>query len=523
MPDILLPTLWDGSKKGSRQLCRNIKRSGKITVRAAKGYFLTLRERRLLVRTTGDCLKLVPFSAFVLIPFAELALPIAIRLFPNMMPSTFSEEKHDCTTLSAKLKAKRQMAVYWQEVMKHETEEITKLNDDSHEEKVCVLKEFQEQLLMGTAFPTTDEVRRFCGSLHNKMRLRNMASPQIRAMSRMLGLNTTNMTWMLRVQLRHHMTRLRREDRDFMWEGVSRLSKAELIEACKSRAIIFHGVDETTMRNSLVRWVRMSSDSDIPYSLLLWIQAFYLKSDAVAKVGEAAQDKLQEVKKQAVAAKDEDVREPKQEVFEQQKKAYALSDRSKTQLDNAKTKLEELQSNIDGVVIPLETAQYKLRDLKKDIDEAIRFRDESAKHDDSVMNIMKERAKVAELSPRSRVVSVAKNDDGVIELKDADLKLARTLHRSIVARQYRMLNHQLALMSTIRETQAEEQRTVDAEKMLLDQQTKLQEMLNSVTKHTTDIEALLTKAGPRRAISKTPNSPRVSDGPDCHVTSCPAI
>lgn len=232
---------------------------------------------------------------------------------------------------------------------------------------------------------------------------------------------------------------------------------------------------------------------------------------------------MQEVKKQAVAAKDEDVREPKQEVFEQQKKAYALSDRSKTQLDNAKTKLEELQSNIDGVVIPLETAQYKLRDLKKDIDEAIRFRDESAKHDDSVMNIMKERAKVAELSPRSRVVSVAKNDDGVIELKDADLKLARTLHRSIVARQYRMLNHQLALMSTIRETQAEEQRTVDAEKMLLDQQTKLQEMLNSVTKHTTDIEALLTKAGPRRAISKTPNSPRVSDGPDCHVTSCPAI
>lgn len=33
--------------------------------------------------------RLVPFSVFVLVPFAELLLPVALKLFPNMLPSTY--------------------------------------------------------------------------------------------------------------------------------------------------------------------------------------------------------------------------------------------------------------------------------------------------------------------------------------------------------------------------------------------------------------------------------------------------
>lgn len=42
-----------------------------------------------LRRTTTDLLRLLPFSVFVLIPFMELLLPVALKLFPNMLPSTF--------------------------------------------------------------------------------------------------------------------------------------------------------------------------------------------------------------------------------------------------------------------------------------------------------------------------------------------------------------------------------------------------------------------------------------------------
>ena len=47
---------------------------------------LTRRERRQMTRTTADVFRLVPFAAFVLIPFMEAFLPLAIKLFPGCFP-----------------------------------------------------------------------------------------------------------------------------------------------------------------------------------------------------------------------------------------------------------------------------------------------------------------------------------------------------------------------------------------------------------------------------------------------------
>jgi LETM1 and EF-hand domain-containing protein 1 len=45
-----------------------------------------LRERR---RITVDLLKFMPYSVFMIVPFAELALPFYMILFPNSMPTQF--------------------------------------------------------------------------------------------------------------------------------------------------------------------------------------------------------------------------------------------------------------------------------------------------------------------------------------------------------------------------------------------------------------------------------------------------
>ena len=58
----------------------------------AAGYELSRRESRQLKRTTQDLIRLVPFSVFVIVPFAELLLPVALKLFPNMLPSTYEGE-----------------------------------------------------------------------------------------------------------------------------------------------------------------------------------------------------------------------------------------------------------------------------------------------------------------------------------------------------------------------------------------------------------------------------------------------
>lgn len=66
-----------------------MKTSWSIVRRLLQGHTLSRRERRQLTRTTADLFRLVPFAFFVIVPFMELLLPFALKLFPNMLPSTF--------------------------------------------------------------------------------------------------------------------------------------------------------------------------------------------------------------------------------------------------------------------------------------------------------------------------------------------------------------------------------------------------------------------------------------------------
>jgi len=58
-----------------------------------------------LQRTTADLLRLVPFAVFVIVPFMEFLLPVALKLFPNMLPSTF-ESKFEAVCKKRILKEK---------------------------------------------------------------------------------------------------------------------------------------------------------------------------------------------------------------------------------------------------------------------------------------------------------------------------------------------------------------------------------------------------------------------------------
>ena len=54
-----------------------------------------------LKRTTQDLLRLIPFSVFLIVPFMELLLPVALKLFPNMLPSTFTDKFKEVSISSA--------------------------------------------------------------------------------------------------------------------------------------------------------------------------------------------------------------------------------------------------------------------------------------------------------------------------------------------------------------------------------------------------------------------------------------
>lgn len=77
---------------GTKLLGKEIRISARIQGRLLAGKKLTRRERRQLKRTTQDLLRLIPFSVFLIVPFMELLLPVALKLFPNMLPSTFEDK-----------------------------------------------------------------------------------------------------------------------------------------------------------------------------------------------------------------------------------------------------------------------------------------------------------------------------------------------------------------------------------------------------------------------------------------------
>ena len=79
---------------GSKLLYADIRIASKLLKRIVFGRSLSRREHKLLVRVSADIARLVPLLFFVIVPLAEFALPFAIRLFPNLLPSTFEEKHH---------------------------------------------------------------------------------------------------------------------------------------------------------------------------------------------------------------------------------------------------------------------------------------------------------------------------------------------------------------------------------------------------------------------------------------------
>ena len=75
---------------GLRLLSINTRIAVKLQKRVVSGSQLTRRERQLLEKTTRDLIRMVPFSLFIIIPGAEVLLPVALVLFPDLTPSTFS-------------------------------------------------------------------------------------------------------------------------------------------------------------------------------------------------------------------------------------------------------------------------------------------------------------------------------------------------------------------------------------------------------------------------------------------------
>ncbi|KAI0170472.1 mitochondrial distribution and morphology protein 38 [Pestalotiopsis sp. NC0098] len=256
---------WDGTKL----LATEVKISTRLALKMAAGYELTRRENRQLKRTVQDLGRLVPFSVFIIVPFAEALLPIALRLFPNLLPSTYegaTAKEKKAATLRA---TRKEVSSFLRGTLVETGLPLTPATTQKEEFAI-----FFRKLRATGEKPTTEDVIKVCRIFRDDLTLDNLSRPQLVSMCRYMNLNTFGTDMMLRYQIRHRMRQIKRDDKAISYEGVDSLNVGELQVACGSRGIKTHGVSPAKLREELQSWLDLRLKHGVPSTLLVLSNAY---------------------------------------------------------------------------------------------------------------------------------------------------------------------------------------------------------------------------------------------------------
>ena len=277
---------WHWLKNGSVLFKKNFSISKVLLAKKLKGDELTFREKQLLVKTTADVLKLIPFSFFILVPFAELLLPVVLKVWPQMLPSTFDARKlfpQSTTERSRRLLAKQEMLKFFSEIsMQQDMDDMTQKVVDVKAKK---LNDFKRLLtkprIAGQPLPSVDELTKFSSLFQTEFKLENMPMKHLESICYIIGLDPYPFRTHVILQLKRYIGEIKREDRNISWEGIDSLSREEVIEANRRRGMPHEeGRDLNLLKKQLINWILISSNREIPMSLLLWTRAFLVTENA---------------------------------------------------------------------------------------------------------------------------------------------------------------------------------------------------------------------------------------------------
>ena len=289
-------TLWQKIKKetahywdGTKLLGTEVKISSRLALKMAAGYELTRREDRQLKRTVQDLGRLVPFSVFVIVPFAELLLPVVLRLFPNMLPSTYEGQKSKDAKASSLRATRKEVSSLLRETLRETGLPVSAVNAQKEE-----FTEFFRKIRATGEAPTQDDVIKVCKIFKDDLTLDNLSRPQLVGMCRYLNLNSFGTDMMLRYQIRHRMRQIKRDDRAIAYEGVETLSVPELQMACASRGVRTHGMSPARLREDLQTWLDLRLKYGVPSTLLVMSNAFMYGQGKESELGSQV-DALQAV------------------------------------------------------------------------------------------------------------------------------------------------------------------------------------------------------------------------------------
>ncbi|MED6212132.1 hypothetical protein PIB30_080328 [Stylosanthes scabra] len=257
---------------GTKLLWADIRISSRLLLKLAGGKSLSRRERQQLTRTTADIFRLVPFAVFIIVPFMELLLPVFLKLFPNMLPSTFQDKLKEEEALKRRLNARIEYAKFLQDTVKEMAKEVQNSRSGDIKKTAEDLDEFMNKVRTG-ARVSNDEILGFAKLFNDELTLDNISRPRLVNMCKYMGISPFGTDAYLRFMLRKRLREIKDDDKLIQEEGVESLSEAELRQACRERGLLgLLSVEE--MRQQLRDWLDLSLNHSVPSSLLILSRAF---------------------------------------------------------------------------------------------------------------------------------------------------------------------------------------------------------------------------------------------------------
>lgn len=242
--------------------------STKLLWRVLNGKTLTRRENKQLQRTTSDLFRLIPFSVFIVVPFMELLLPVFIKFFPGMLPSTFQTAKDRQDRLRQSLTVRLEVAKFLQKTLGQMPVQHT----EHSSEEAKQFETFFQKIRNDAEHVSNDDIIKFAKRFDDEITLDSLSREQLAALCRVLELNTIGTTMLLRFQLRLKLRSLATDDRVIAREGVDSLDLFELQQACKARGMRAYGLTAERLRFQLKEWIDLSLNEQVNTKLIYFVK-----------------------------------------------------------------------------------------------------------------------------------------------------------------------------------------------------------------------------------------------------------
>ena len=267
---------------GAKLFALETRESFGILLKNIRGEKLVRREQLQLARTTQDFVRLIPFSVFIIVPFLELLLPFAIKLFPNLLPSTF-EGKSQMEQRKQRAEASQLAAA--QSIQEESVGKFHPKLDDL----------FKAYHLSGQSISTDDFVEVALSVPSTS--IESLSRPQIVLLCQYMGLSTKGPLIYLQSQLRNALSRLMADDELIESEGIDSLSDEDLYMACYARGIKVFNVSKDVLQSDLQQWIDLHFHRKFDPLLLVTTRALIMNARAKLVENPVSTEEPQELKK----------------------------------------------------------------------------------------------------------------------------------------------------------------------------------------------------------------------------------